>query len=149
VTGPVEFLKGAHEEAEKAAEKAAALCGCHPPAPSWSFRNGDEPTDGRILVVDDPHPLPKRKIGRRWNTSYEGLFMAEHIVRYDPHSVLQRITAERKQLDLHRNELGKCAECGQGYELMDWGPDFPCATVRLLAEGYGWTEETTNADASA
>jgi len=65
---------------------------------------------------------------------------ARHIVRHNPANVLRRIAADRKLLDLHRDDLGKCAECGQGYELMDWGPDFPCATVRLLAEGWGWTE---------
>lgn len=138
----VVWLRETLDAAEGAATKAAALCGCHPPAPHWSFRDGDGPTDGRILVVDEPHPGLKRKIGRRWNGSYDGLFMAEHIVLHDPNSVLQRITAERKLLDLHQDDDGKCTECGQGYELMDWGPDFPCATVHLLAEGWGWTEKT-------
>jgi hypothetical protein len=39
---------------EAVARKAAELCGCHPPSPHWTF--GDETTDGRILVDDDPHP---------------------------------------------------------------------------------------------
>lgn len=99
--GLVAFLRSRLQEDEDAARKAAELCGCHPPAPSWSFRDGDEPTDGRILVVDDPHPLPKRKIGRRWNNSYEGLFMAEHIVRYDPGRVLTEVQAKRKIVDLY------------------------------------------------
>ena len=66
-----------------------------------------------------------------------------HIVRHGPAAVLRQIDRHRKLLDLHENVDGKCDECGRGYELSDWGPDFPCATVHLLAEGWGWTEETT------
>lgn len=90
---------------EQAARKAAALCGCHPAAPSWSFRDGDEPSDGRILVVDDPHPGLKRKIGRRWNTSYEGLFTAEHIVRHDPARVLREIDAKRQLIERYERAM--------------------------------------------
>ncbi|MEV5944426.1 hypothetical protein, partial [Streptomyces sp. NPDC051994] len=57
-----------------------------------------------------------------------------------PAAVLRRIAADRKLLDLHGDVAGKCAECSQGYESGDWGPDFPCTTVRLLAEAWGWTE---------
>jgi hypothetical protein len=45
----VVWLRETLDAAEGAATKAAALCGCHPPAPHWSFRDGDGPTDGRIL----------------------------------------------------------------------------------------------------
>jgi hypothetical protein len=145
-------------ETEETARKAASLCGCHPPAPFWTFRDGDEPTDGRILVADDPHPDTKRKLGRRWNGSYEGLFTAEHIVRHDPAAVLRRCAADRKILDLHRpvdckafgcDCRNKCATCDwtesqeEGREPY-WGyPDphvYPCPTARHLAEGYGWKE---------
>ena len=91
----VAFIRARLEEDAEAARKAAALCGCHPPALSWSFRDGDEPTDGRILVVDDPHPDLKRKISRRWNGSYEGLLMARHIVRHDPARILAEVKAKR------------------------------------------------------
>lgn len=52
---------------------------------------------------------------------------------------LLRITADRKLLELHHDVDGKCEECAQGYELMDWGPNFPCQTIRHIAEGWGWT----------
>lgn len=68
---------------------------------------------------------------------------ARHIVRHQPAAELRRIVADRKILDLHQNVAGKCDECGRGYELSDWGPNFPCTTVCLLAEAWGWTEETT------
>ncbi|MEU5596670.1 DUF6221 family protein [Streptomyces sp. NPDC020298] len=117
----VVWLREAMDAAGLAARKAAELCGCHPAAPLWTF--GDETTDGRILVVDDPHPGIKRKIGRRWNGSYEGVFMAEHVVRHDPAAVLRRITADRKQLDLHAPVT------------VEYNDDSPTS--------YGWTEETT------
>ncbi|WP_158997216.1 DUF6221 family protein [Streptomyces aureus] len=129
------WLRDVMDAAELAAQKAAEVCGCHPPAPSWSFRDGDEPTDGRILVVDDPHPRPKRKIGRRWNTSYEGLFMAQHIVRHDPAAVLRRIAADRMMLaDLERITKGDYIDDGE----------LPLAehVIRRLAEGYGWPTAT-------
>lgn len=138
------------DEAERLARRAAALCGCHPPAPSWSFRDGDEPGDGRILVVDEPHPGLKRKIGRRWSTSYEGLFMAEHIVRHDPAAVLRRCAADRKILREHQPrpdgtgfpDSMHCRTCsqdgGDGYQYL---VPYPCPTVLAVADGYGHTEE--------
>jgi hypothetical protein len=124
------------DETERLARRAAELCGCHPPKPSWSFRDGDEPTDGRILIVGEPHPSLKRKIGRRWNGSHEGLFMAEHIVRHDPEAVLRRCEADRKALALHRPEPGQHPDfCGYDKHEM------PCPGLRLLAEAYGWKEQ--------
>ncbi|MFF4834072.1 DUF6221 family protein [Streptomyces sp. NPDC001315] len=135
---------------ETTARKAAALCGCHPPAPSWSFRDGDEPTDGRILIVNDPHPTLKRKIGRRWNSSYEGLFMAEHIVRHDPDAVLRRCEADRRILARHTldpdaiwYEAPMCKGCGTyGYD------DTPnvdnlndCPELLDLGHAHGLTPE--------
>lgn len=90
----ITFLRARLDEDEQAARKAASLCGCHQDAPSWRF--GDEATDGRILVADDPHPHVKRKLGRRWNGSYDGLFMAEHIARHDPARVLRDVDAKRQ-----------------------------------------------------
>ena len=62
---------------------------------------------------------------------------ARHIARHDPHSVLRRITADRATLDLHRPEPGQHPDfCGYDKHQL------PCPGLRLLAEGYGWTEET-------
>ncbi|MEU6597834.1 DUF6221 family protein [Streptomyces flaveolus] len=97
----VQFLRARLDDDELAARKAAALRGCHPAAPARSFRDGDEPTDGRILIVDEPHPGLRRKIGRRWNRSCEGLFMAQHIVRHDPARVLAEVDAKRRTIDLY------------------------------------------------
>lgn len=87
------FINARLDEDEQTARRGAEVCGCHPAAPVWAF--GDETTDGRILVVDDPHPSIKRKLGRRWNGSYEGLFAAEHIARHDPARVLRQVAAGR------------------------------------------------------
>lgn len=90
------FWRSRLGEDEQAANKAAEPCGCHPPAPSWVF--GDEETDGRILVAGDPHPGMKRRLGKRWSSSYDGLFAACHIVRHDPARVLRDVDAARKRL---------------------------------------------------
>lgn len=160
MTGPVEFLEAAHKEAEWLAKRAADLCGCHPSAPAWSFHDGDEPTDGRILVVDDPHPDLKRKIGRRWNSSYEGLFMAEHIVLHDPEAVLRRIAAERKILEAHPVDTD-VINPGYGKHVADFGcrtcHDWDgvtegygwCRTILALAEGWGWVGESADVDDAA
>ncbi|MFF3891360.1 DUF6221 family protein [Streptomyces sp. NPDC001914] len=139
-------------ETERLASRAAELCGCHPPAPAWSFRDGDEPSDGHILVVDEPHPGLKRKIGRRWNSSYEGLFMAEHIVRHDPAAVLRRCAADRRILAAHPytttviNPQDGSSNAGFGCETCHAWDAVPegrgnCSTLLDLAEGYGLTEE--------
>ncbi|MFF2522454.1 DUF6221 family protein [Streptomyces liangshanensis] len=76
------------------------------PSPGAAWRFADESTDGRTLVVNDPHPDIKRKIGRRWSSSYEGLFMAEQIVRHDPARVLREIQAHRATVDDYDIALG-------------------------------------------
>lgn len=97
----VQFLRARLNEDEEAARRAAALCGCHPAAPSWEFRDGDDEEDGRIHVVGDPHPVllgKRRRLARRWNRSYDGLFAAQHIVRHDPARVLAEVDAKRRTL---------------------------------------------------
>ncbi|MFJ7269409.1 DUF6221 family protein [Streptomyces sp. NPDC099050] len=103
-TDLVQFLRARLDEDNEAARKAAALCGCHPAAPSWTFRDGDDEEDGRIITVGDPHPIllgKRRRLAQRWNQSYDGLFAAQHIVRHDPARVLAEVDAKRRILLLH------------------------------------------------
>lgn len=155
IADPLAYLHSAHAAAEKAAEAAAQVCGCHPPVPKWEF--GDETTKGRILIVGDPHPRLHRKMGRRWNGSYEGMFTAQHIVANDPAAVLRRIAADRKQLELHAavpdhgrfSERGCDATCDGVHDeppvcrsCRNYTGDpieAPCDTVEILAEGWGWS----------
>lgn len=121
----VQFLRARLDEDEQAADRAAALCGCHPAAASWEFRDGDDEEDGRIHVVDDPHPIllgKRRRLARRWNRSCDGLFAAQHIVRHDPARVLAEVDAKRQALD-HYERI-------QGHTLKsDGGADY------IFAEG--------------
>lgn len=83
-----------------------------------------------------------------------------HIARHDPTAILRQIDRHRKILDLHTTphtvielavepvgELfcgecdGPCTHKGEA-ECVLCGQD-GCDSLRLLAEGYGWTEETT------
>jgi hypothetical protein len=133
---------------ELAARKAAELCGCHPSAPHWTF--GDDTTDGRILIADEPHPGVKRKIGRKWNGSYEGMFMAEHVVRHDPASVLRRCEADRRILNRHRldpdaiwHEAAMCKGCGDyGDQEFAYTENLnDCPELLDLAHAHGLTDE--------
>jgi len=78
-----------------------------------------------------------------WERIYvkrDGIGLSGHIVRHDPARVLREIDTKRRLLDLHAPDamgtFTTCTECGQGYEMHDWGPAYPCATVRLLALPY-------------
>lgn len=134
------FLDARLNDDEAALRKAAELCGCHLPAPSWAF--DDEETDGRILVSGEPHPELKRRLGRRWNGSYDGLFAAQHIVRHDPARVLREVNAKRRLLDEHPNvndgSCGTCVTPQWGYPTRGGSSPqaYPCTTLRLLALSY-------------
>ncbi|MFZ3473109.1 DUF6221 family protein [Streptomyces sp. 4.24] len=143
----VQFLRARLDEDEEAAQKAAALCGCHPAAPSWTFRDGDEETDGRILIHDDPHPVllgKRRRLARRWNRSCDGLFAAQHIVRHDPARVLTEVDAKRRLLAVHQRDtrysFSGCITCDAGENscgcMGGSAYEYPCETLRLLALPY-------------
>ncbi|QLJ06774.1 hypothetical protein HZZ00_37735 (plasmid) [Streptomyces sp. NEAU-sy36] len=83
-----------------------------------------------------------------WDESRNAWNNAEHIALNDPASVLCRCAADRKILDLHSRiedgtqlsvDFPQCKTCCEegGYERE--AETFPCLTLRLLAEGYGWT----------
>ncbi len=146
----ITFLRARLDEDERTAHKTAALCGCHPEAPSWSF--DDKATDGRIIVDNDPHPDIKRRLGRRWNGTYEGMFAAVHVARHDPARVLRDVKAKREIVDEHQpanpdavpreGEPGwpdrpwfYCKTCGSG-EANEYPTTWPCRTLRLLALPY-------------
>jgi hypothetical protein len=70
----------------------------------------------------------------------------QHIALHDPTAVLRQVAAARAILDEHANDYGDCTVCarasdesdGRGsafHEPLPW----PCRTVLLLAEGWGWT----------
>ncbi|WP_158721174.1 DUF6221 family protein [Streptomyces sp. NRRL S-241] len=154
----MQFLHSRLDEDEEAARRAAALCGCHPAAASWEFRDGDDEEGGRILVVGDPHPVllgKRRRLARRWNRSYDGLFAAQHIVRHDPARVLAEVDAKRRMLEAHaivHREIGWLADGEEAYDELpvcgacvlkhthypsrDNVPEGACLTARLLALPY-------------
>lgn len=85
--------------------------------------------------------------------TFEGAELHEdeiaHIVLHDAPSVLRRCAADRKLMELHQPQQDgsgfpdsmQCRTCsensiGDGYQYLVTAP---CATIRALAEGYGWT----------
>ena len=67
--------------------------------------------------------------------------LATHIALNDPQSVLRRCATDRKLLELHKpvEMTGETADACAVCEVTGDYPYYPCATIRLLAEGYGWT----------
>ncbi|MEU4296400.1 DUF6221 family protein [Kitasatospora aureofaciens] len=64
--------------------------------------------------------------------------LMEHIAQWDPAAVLRRIAADRQILDQHQPVWADaCTTCGTAEE---YPVPWPCQTVRLLAEGYGWED---------
>lgn len=73
--------------------------------------------------------------------------LADHFALHGPAAVLRRVAADRQILaehglvekdrpgfDVTEGKLIVCSTC--------WGEVWPCRTVRLLAEAWGWTEDT-------
>ncbi|MFG3244171.1 DUF6221 family protein [Streptomyces sp. NPDC048157] len=88
----------------------------------------DDVTQAKALVYNEVHPSKDRSV---------------HIVLHDPASVLRRCAADRKLIELHGHRMHSCpAEDETGYldEWTQFGHGDTCPVVRLLAEGYGWTE---------
>ncbi|MFD3777335.1 DUF6221 family protein [Streptomyces sp. NPDC058612] len=112
----LQFLRDRLGDDEYAAQRAAALCGCHPAAASWEFRDGDDKEDGRIHIVGDPHPIQMRKrrrLARRWNRTYADLFIAEHIVRHAPARVLAEVASKMRLVDASAADCpAACAQQG-------------------------------------
>lgn len=137
----VVWLREALDAAQRDAEAATAATG----GPRWhGSDSGLYSDDG----ANHPGPFLADSYG------YTEPPIVAHIARHDPASVLRRIAADRKTLAEHEppgdDYYGdrKCLCCG-GYTIHPgWGAvgyrdSWPCTTVRNMAEGYGWTEETT------
>ena len=173
MTGPVEFLEAAHKQAEEAARATTpvprpgewiATRDKHDDdaAPLALVQGRDE--DAYDWMGEDYRSgLPVIVHAAEWQDEAEANL--RHITLNDPHSVLRRIAAERRLLDDLNSEKHEVVEgdcwytCAAATEERDGGETCddsrtgaPCdcgrdarvqRRVRLLAEGWGWTEETT------
>ena len=128
MSGLVEFLRARYAEALAREE--------------GTWRVIPSPFDGREVeiryssdygqeVIVDGHPYPA-----------EEYFRIATEPAPDP-TALADLDAKVKLLNLHAPDsfngasgYVSCKECGQGYEVHEWGPKYPCATVRLLALPY-------------
>jgi hypothetical protein len=142
VTDPLEFLRAAHAEAEARAEAATA-------GPWTAFEYVDHDCGFEATIGTGPGVHDRTSVVGH---GYEGggverMVDAVHIAANDPAAVLRRITAERKLIGLY--EAAR-AEYPADLHAYDWESDTGKArtgaleeTVMALAEGWGWTEETT------
>jgi hypothetical protein len=141
VTDPLTHLTAALDAAQRDAEAARdAHCGVYASTgdAEWYY----DPTDG---IFTKPHGIQVTP-----GVPYVDPDVEPHLARHDPQATLRRIAAERKTLALHQSIPGStpdgdgtvCGECANvGREEVE-GEPYPCPTVRNMAEGYGWSEET-------
>jgi len=146
----VVFLLAAHQQAEELARAAT-------PGP-WE-PEGDDPTDDEAYTVHDGehgdlvgNPVAYVRDGM-WGRRGEGCTQANMRLiagHADPVAVLRRVAADRQILAEHADDCGDCRVCcdaglteyvhDYGVVEMRSGESFPCRTVLLLAQAWGWED---------
>lgn len=139
---PVAFLEGALERAEELAR--AATEGPWGPQGDWSDDEVCTVLGGRGDLVG--HPVAYVRAEHPGCLALdEAQTMANMrliVSQADPIAVLRRVKADRVLLAEHAPysiRPSACSSCGTAEE---YPVLWPCRTVRLLAEAWGW-EETT------
>lgn len=143
---PAAYLAAALDEAEATARAAAEEC-----APPWKSYPGKG-------IVEHSGPVPNyegvfEREDQLWDSegcteSWRRLCMdetvAKHVAVNDPAHALRVVAAHRKLLASHRPggwQDSECQECVHGAD--HYGDllreSWPCDTVKILAEAYGWT----------
>jgi hypothetical protein len=120
VTGLHEFLAARYHEARTREEGKWTVRDC---PFEWEYRrdfDGEYVEAGRVRIEVEA-------------------FVEQYGVSAADPAVLADIDAKEGLLALHAPDSWHgasahvgCKECGQGYEVHEWGPKYPCATVRLL-----------------
>jgi hypothetical protein len=137
----VVFLRQAHERAEKVAR---AL-----PRGPWMWMGHWDP-GGNFQALEGPDGIPvlrsRAQTGNsskmEWHPAFDGLLP-------EPEAVLRRVTNERELLAEHADDEGSCQRCAgpewasddaDGNREWSRSPEpWPCRTVLLLAQAWGWT----------
>jgi uncharacterized protein DUF6221 len=79
-------------------------------------------------------------------------YQATHIAFWDPATVLRMVEADRRLLELHRDKGDSPGYTESGYGYIDhccatcgvfgeYGVPWPCATIKIRAQAWGWIEE--------
>lgn len=143
----VEFLRQALDQAE---QLARAL----PPGPWRMVEVGDDGGEREDLLGSDGQAvLASGDVDgyESWIWRHDGF--EAYLPLIGPDAVLRRVAADRQILAEHQSTRGLgyvgrdyvemdsvCTSCGKSGE---YGVLWPCRTVRLLAEAWGWTEDAT------
>lgn len=126
MTGPVEFVERWHRDMEWIAREYFG-------GREWTAREGQIlGPDGKLMaeVALGGGPQLTAAVLIATNAS--------------PSAVLRRIASDRKTLEAHPenpHDPGYCLACtvaDPGFAVRA-PSEYPCATVRLIAEGWGWT----------
>ncbi|MFJ6238927.1 DUF6221 family protein [Streptomyces griseus] len=121
------FLDTAITAREKAAHGA--------PSGPWSVRLDDD-----AIVAPDGITVAEAFALSGQQTSS----ILDLIALHDATEVLRRCTTERKLIALHGGSMHSCPATDDTGYLDEWtqfGYEDACPVLRLLAKGYGWTED--------
>lgn len=131
---PAAYLAAVLDTAERTALDASITNGRE-----WTFYRG--PIDNALITgnLDGPFSCVVA-----FDEGAPSEPQAAHIAANDPAHVLRLVAAHRKLLAMHvpgGDKGDDCLGCCEGmnrYEelIYDW---WPCPTIKLLAEAYGWT----------
>jgi hypothetical protein len=170
---PLAYLRDALDKAEAVGRAASGGTvigepGRWEPSPAgdeWEASRTDVGEDELLVALRPGLPRPPDVMSGLWGAvvsaapdesdrdAWSPLPQFQHAALHDPAAVLRRIAADRKLIALHHPVIDRtgwrhgdygdvrpaCAECGS----QDTATAWPCDTIRFLAEGWGWTAETT------
>lgn len=161
---PLIWVRAAHVEAEQLANDAARHCGALVAREASRDGQWTPPYDGSgwasdadHVYVSDPRAGQPKKVPIA-DFGYGAFGLTGHIQNNSPAAVLRRIAADRKLIGEYeitiklRDEAAVRVKAAKDYpdakDLDTW-----CRAqaelsvmdgwIRLIAEGWGWTEETT------
>lgn len=139
-------------ELDRVEELARAACPARGPVPGGEVWSVEEYVPSSSDAVQTGAWVVTGPDGENGVAFVQGDRRARHIVRHDPAVVLRRVAADRQILAEHANDRGDCRVCAGEADYSDdaegnreWHRSaelWPCRTVLLLAEAWGWTEET-------
>lgn len=131
MSGIVEFLRARYTEAREREASRRSIAGNLPFAWRHVFEWSEE-----FVEIEGHQRVPAASFYERYGEPAA-----------DP-TVLADLDAKLGILDLHAPDSFSghatyvtCKECSQGYEVHEWGPEYPCKTVRHLAVPFAAHED--------
>lgn len=155
-TDPLAYLRAAHDTAEAEAKAATDGPWWYNPGKQWlgaeAFERWDLRQGEEFVGYGGPSPFVGAVAATGPANTPQSMADAAFIARHDPSAVLRRIAADRQLIELHAcvvlrggggaayfDTTTVCRTCEPPRQFPE--DVWPCATLRLIAEGWGWTAD--------